>query len=251
VRPPDIGVSDLEVLTRRIEWMRAGTVVLATALSSLEASDSSAPSLLTGWTRAHVLAHVDQNAAALLNLITWAQTGVPKPMYGSLSERNEGIEAGARLPIEVLAEQVRTSAAALDGAVADLPPDRWSYPVKSALGRDLAVSEVPWLRTREVWIHSVDLAMGVWFDSIPVDLARAMIDDVSMTIGAKLAPPDFVSGFSVVLTDDPEAVITLGREPDHVVSGGTADVLAWLTGRGRSSALTHIPDHPPTLPSWI
>jgi maleylpyruvate isomerase len=247
VTPPAIGVSDLPVLTRRIEWMRGGTALLAATLRSLEGTDPAAPSLLIGWTRGHVLAHIDQNAAALHNLLTWALTEIPTPMYASPNEREQGIDAGAHLPMDVLLGQVEASAAALDAAVSGLPPDRWSYPVKSALGRDIAVAEVPWLRTREVWVHCVDLSAGVGFESIPPDIARAMVDDVSVAVGAKLTGP----GFSLVLTDEPGVVIALGAEPDGVVRGRTADVLAWLTGRGHPTALVHDHGDLPTLPTWI
>ncbi|MFG1700137.1 maleylpyruvate isomerase N-terminal domain-containing protein [Nonomuraea sp. NPDC049309] len=52
--------------------------LLATA-ASLSDADLAAPSLLPGWTRGHVLAHVAQNAGSCLNLLTWARTGVRTP----------------------------------------------------------------------------------------------------------------------------------------------------------------------------
>lgn len=243
---PAVGVSDRKI-TRRIEWMRAGTTLLMTTLRSLEGTDPASASLLSGWTRAHVLAHLDQNATALHNLVRWAQTEVVTPMYVSLDERDNGIETGARLPMNVLLEQVQSSATALDAAVSGLPADRWSYPVKSALGRDIAVSEVPWLRTREVWVHCVDLSAGVGFDNIPSEIARAMVDDVSRAVGAKLTG----RGLSLVLTDTDDALIALGTEADGSVRGRTADVLAWLTGRDRPPALTCSRGELPILPTWI
>ena len=56
---------------------RATSRLLATA-GSLDA-DPSAPSLLPGWTRGHVLTHVARNADSLVNLLTWARTGVVTP----------------------------------------------------------------------------------------------------------------------------------------------------------------------------
>ena len=49
------------------------------------------PSLLSGWTRGHVLTHLARNADALVNLLTWAKTGVEHQTYTSGSDRNADI----------------------------------------------------------------------------------------------------------------------------------------------------------------
>ena len=54
---------------------------------------------LPGWSRGHVLAHIAGNADSLVNLLTWAATGVEHPQYASQEARDAAIEAGAGDPI--------------------------------------------------------------------------------------------------------------------------------------------------------
>jgi maleylpyruvate isomerase len=70
-------------------------------------------SALPGWTGGHLIAHVAVNADALGNLVHWAATGEPTPMYSSAADRAAGIEAGRRLPPHELVRFVRRSAAEL------------------------------------------------------------------------------------------------------------------------------------------
>ena len=68
---------------RARQWWADGERAFGTALGRLVPEDFAGPSLLPGWTRAHVLAHVAGNADALVNLLTWARTGEETPMYAS------------------------------------------------------------------------------------------------------------------------------------------------------------------------
>ena len=74
--------------------------VVATArflgtLSDLTDEDVRAPSLLPGWTRAHVITHVARNADALCNVLHGAQAGELRAMYASQEQRDADVEAGA------------------------------------------------------------------------------------------------------------------------------------------------------------
>ncbi|MDP9427768.1 MAG: maleylpyruvate isomerase N-terminal domain-containing protein, partial [Actinomycetota bacterium] len=71
--------------------------MFATALGRLTDEELDRPSLLPGWGRRHVLAHVARNADALLNLLTWARTGAETPMYPSAEARDAGIAETAAL----------------------------------------------------------------------------------------------------------------------------------------------------------
>ena len=48
---------------------RRGTAFFARKLNELRDADLDAPSLLPGWTRRHVIAHVSYNARAIARLI--------------------------------------------------------------------------------------------------------------------------------------------------------------------------------------
>jgi len=137
---------------------RATSRLLATA-GSLDA-DPSAPSLLPGWTRGHLLTHVARNADSLVNLLTWARTGVVTPQYPSAGQREADIAAGADRPWTVLVADVRESADRFAKAAATLSTGDWAVHLDLPNGPQPAAL-VPWRRLREVEVHHVDLAGGL------------------------------------------------------------------------------------------
>ena len=72
---------------RDLAWARYAHDELLAALDRLPDRDFAGPSLLPGWTRAHVAAHLAHNAEGLGRLATWAATGVETPMYPSAAAR--------------------------------------------------------------------------------------------------------------------------------------------------------------------
>lgn len=157
-------------------WMDDSTARLIELVAAMSDEDFAAPTSLPGWTRAHVISHLHFNALALNNLATWATTGVETPMYESPAQRNADIEQGAQLPPGELVRLLGGSAAALAEALDRI--EDWDAPVVTAQGRNVAVSEVPWMRTREVALHLIDLDIGATFDEIPEDLGLALVTDV-------------------------------------------------------------------------
>ncbi len=69
---------------------------------TLREADLRAPSLLPGWTRAHVLAHVARGADAMRNLLAGARSGRDRPAYASAQAREADIERGAAMRAEDL-----------------------------------------------------------------------------------------------------------------------------------------------------
>jgi maleylpyruvate isomerase len=152
------------------------TARLLALVEPMSDEDFAAPTALPGWTRAHLISHLHFNALALNNLATWAITGVETPMYESAAQRNDDIERGAKLAPRELVRLLGESAGVLSAALDQI--EDWDAPVVTAQGRDVAVSEVPWLRTREVALHAIDLDLGATFDEIPADLGLALAADV-------------------------------------------------------------------------
>ncbi len=83
-------------LARRLAWVRDGTARFQAGLASLDDEALHGPSLLPGWTRRHLAAHVAANADALCRLAYWAGTGEERRMYASPAQREAEIEVGAR-----------------------------------------------------------------------------------------------------------------------------------------------------------
>jgi len=160
------------------QWMQQGTALLSKE-TDLDADALAGPSGLPGWSRKHLLAHVAANAGALGNLIRWAATGEPAPMYSSPGARAAGIEQGSRLPAGELMAWLRRSADALEEAMTRLTDDQWQASVRTAQGQAIPASEVPWMRSREVYVHTVDLATGVSFADLPAGFLAAVCDDAA------------------------------------------------------------------------
>jgi uncharacterized protein (TIGR03083 family) len=159
-------------------WMTECTATFLRTVDGLTGEQLAGPSLLPGWSRAHVVAHVHHNAQALGRLVSWAATGVEERMYPSVEHRNAEIEASAALPGEELKRLVRESAEALAADLAKLPDEAWSRRVTTFRGGSIPASEIPWLRAREVAVHMVDLDAGVGFADLPADLVAALVREV-------------------------------------------------------------------------
>jgi maleylpyruvate isomerase len=168
---------------------RRGTAYFLRKLKELPDDALAAPSLLPGWTRAHVVAHVGYNARALSRLVTWAATGVETPMYASPAARAHEIEFGATLTPSALRNLAEHSAVHLNVEWRDLPPERWAATVRTAQGREVPAAETAWMRAREVWLHAVDLANGGRFEDLPADFLGRLLADVT---GAWSRRPDAV-----------------------------------------------------------
>ena len=82
-------------------------------------------------------------------------------MYSSPEQRAADIEAGAQpSPQETCAPGWRLRHSWLP-ACAGLVAEQWQRPVRTAQGRTVPATEIPWLRAREVMVHAVDLDAGV------------------------------------------------------------------------------------------
>jgi maleylpyruvate isomerase len=159
------------------EWMDEATRLVLATVDGLSDDDFDAPTLLPGWTRRHLLAHIHYNAEALRRLVSWARTGAESRMYASTEQRNAEIEAGSKLPVAQMRTMVHGSAKALAADLDALPEPAWRNEVVTAQGRTVPATEIVWMRTREVAVHAVDLAAGADFADLPADLVRALIDD--------------------------------------------------------------------------
>ncbi|MET9312300.1 maleylpyruvate isomerase family mycothiol-dependent enzyme [Kribbella sp. NPDC003505] len=204
-------------MKRVLEWIDEGTALCRSALGDLDA-----PSLLPGWSRRHVAAHLSLNAEALGNLVEWARTGEERPMYPSAAVRNADIEAGTSRSADELRSWFDTSSAGLNASMATLTDVQWQAAVRTAQGVPVPATKIPWMRSREVLIHAVDLGTGVTFADLPPDFLEALCEDIRTQRG-----------------DVPE------------VRGPLPELAAYLSGRPYADVVT--PDGTPavSLPPWL
>jgi maleylpyruvate isomerase len=132
----------------------------------LAEAELDAPSLLDGWTRRQLIAHLGYNAVGMCRLLDGAAAGVARDMYDSAEQREEDIAQSVDLDTASVYRLFDTEAARLETAWRDLPPDAWSLIVKTPQGTPVPASETLWMRSREVWIHAVDLGTGATFEAI-------------------------------------------------------------------------------------
>jgi maleylpyruvate isomerase len=245
-------------MTRATPWPGTGAEILRWVAEGTKLFEDAAgrvplrgPSHLPGWTRAHVIAHVARNADALVNLLTWARTGDETPMYASAGQRAAEIEAGVRRTEHEIIADLRVADARFATAVADLPAHCWGAMVRTARGRMVPASEVPWMRAREVWVHAIDLNARFTFADVPRPVTVALLDDVATAFAVR---PD-VPPVELQATDS-DGRWTLGPAGSGVpavVTGEAASLAAYVTGRPVPSPLrTKSPEeHIPVLPAWL
>lgn len=226
------------------DLMRRGHAHFERAVSALSDAEMGQPSLLPGWSRAHVLAHVGLNAVALGRLVTWAKTGRETPMYADPGARAHDIEVAALLPAADLRRRSAQEEARLEESLASLSEVNWLATVRTAQGRDLPAGAIPWLRARELWIHAVDLDGGAHFDDFPADLIDRLITDALIrrrASGERLRPTPI---------DRPRAGNRIG--PGEIeIEGSASDIARWLTGRGRTGVRTPGGAPIPDLAPWL
>ncbi len=210
-------------LTDHLHWVEVGTHLCEHALDGLTDEQYAQASRLPGWTRAYLIAHLAANAGALRNLVQWAATGEETPMYSSLAQRDADIENGATRPAAALRAWFGDQARALAGDLGRLTGEQWRARVRTAQGRDVSGSQIPWLRAREVMVHAVDLDTGVTFADLPDDFLAALEADIRGKRGA----------------DTPE------------IDGSLADRVGYLAGRTTAGVTTPDGAPAPDLTPWL
>ncbi|PTR24746.1 maleylpyruvate isomerase [Rhodococcus sp. OK519] len=215
-------------LAERLNIAREGTAYFAERLAMLSDADLSGPTLLEGWTRKHLVAHVAYNAAALCRILDWAATGIETPMYESVEQRAREIEEGATLSAGSLRKLFSERSAQLDEKWRTLPDAAWDSEVRTAQGRMVPASETAWMRNREVWLHAVDLGNGGRFEDFPEVVLDSLLDDIV----AMWRRRGEGAGLILEVGDRRFVVVEDGPPVTDTVAGSLAAVVRWASGRG-------------------
>jgi maleylpyruvate isomerase len=140
--------------------------LLSTARAIAE-SDLRQPSLLPGWTRAHVLAHVARSADAMRNLLVGARAGEERSAYPSAEARDAGIAESAALKAKDLVSDLAGSAMALRAIARQLNEEAWQFPVRLPDSAPFPATRLLTIRLVEVELHHCDLGAGYGPDDWP------------------------------------------------------------------------------------
>lgn len=219
------------------------TGLLLTDADRLDDAAVRGASLLPGWSRGHVLAHLARNADGFANLARTATTGVPVPMYGSRAQRDADIERDAGRSPGVHLADLRESAERLSRALAEVPAARADDQVPTGMGSTFRVGDLLWMRLREVAYHRVDLGVGTAFADLPDPVLRAGLLECRHRLDLGLSA-------RCRLADGSDLTLVIG-DGGTAVSGPAGAVLGWLTGRtSGDDVLADDGAALPAVPSW-
>lgn len=199
------------------------------------------PSALPGWSRAHVLSHLEGVGLALARQAEFALRGERVDVYdGGRPARDAGIEAGAPRDAAALRAALTAALDRTRAAWAAVGPADWDRPVRYREGPLRGALAAWW---REAEIHTADALLG----PTPADWSRAFCGHA-----LDFLAPRVPSGVRLVLvaTDGPERR-ALGTGPEEVVvRGPLTDLTAWLAGRAPAAPPRADAGRLPQLDPW-
>jgi maleylpyruvate isomerase len=247
--PADAAAAAAELSTR----LASATKGLLHTAAGLTDDQARAASLLPGWSRGHVLAHLARSADGLRNLLIWGRTLVETPQYSSFEVRNTDIEAGSGRSAADLAADVAGSAAAFAAEAASLRDGDWLIEVRGIRG----AAHPAWFtlvrRLTEVEVHHVDLDAGYGPTDWPAEFAADCLQRVAGDFDDSDSPAALLRAAD---TGAQYRIGPPGAGPALTINGPTRELLAWLLGRSAGAALTVTDqaDEPagplPAVPAW-
>lgn len=236
--PPRSPAPDLEALHQSEQHLVRTT-------DSLTPAQFGEPSVLPGWTRAHVVAHLALNAEGMARAVDGLARGHDVPIYDSEEHRDADIEELAEADPAELRKRVFGAGQELRDAFDLLDPDQWRGKVPRLPGGPLwSVATLPEVRRREVEIHHADLDAGYRSSDWPADFQTDLLDVVTVDRANDPDSPAFT-----VRATDAVRTWTVGAE-QPVVEGTAADLAWWLVGRGTGQGLTCDAGELPRLGAW-
>ena len=198
---------------------------LLQSLDALTDDQCREPSALPGWTRGHVLSHLARNAESHVHVLQCAARGEVGEQYvGGAKARKQGIETHALDSAESLVASVRKSIYALEGQWAATNSEGWQGHGVNSAGATIAMSDIVFLRWREVEVHHADLALDFTFADWNSTYVRYELDrQVMMWRASK----------PMGLTPVPKIALQLPP----------SERLAWFLGRTEVEGLPKVPSY--------
>lgn len=222
----DVGMSRAQSLGDLL----AATQRLVRGVDGLDDAALDGPSLLPGWSRALVVAHLTLNAEGLAGVLAGVVDGRDVPMYRSQDVRDADIEQLGRADHAELRDRFLASTTVFAEAVMAVPEGGWAGEFRrtgdgGALVRRISI---PGMRHRELEIHHADLDAGYG----PRDWPEEFLDSVFNRVVR-----DRADGPGALLRT-PDGDVPIGAGPGPLVTGTRADLTWWLLGRGDGKGLS-------------
>lgn len=220
--------------------LAAGQSRLRGLLTGLTEDAVREPSALPGWTRGHVLTHIEGVGLALARQARYALRGRLIDVYdGGRPARDAAIEAGRGRSAQVLTVALDNALDEVEASWSAVGPDDWTRPVRY---RDSTLLDAGLAWWRELEIHTADARLGPGTDDWSQEFCTHVVDYLAPRV------PDGVH-LTLTATDGPWTW-TRGAGPGApiAVEGRLTDLAAWLAGRHPTTALTGGPL--PRLGNW-
>lgn len=221
IRTPSPSVDVEEIRVRKREAM---TRFLGRTIAISE-EDWQQPSLLPGWTRAHVATHVARGADALRNLVEGVATDREVVAYPT--EKTLDIERGSERSALNLQIDLDLTTSQMNNAFSRLLPQDWAKSVR-VHGFTLPVTVLPLVRLAEVELHHVDLGLGYLMTSIDPEVQKWILSWYIVRHEAHRTLP------AVTLVDEHGPAGSIGDGSAATVTGMRSELLTWITGRGHA-----------------
>lgn len=232
-----------DVLRPHPDLIARADQALVRTVDALSDHEYAEPSQLPGWTRGHVVAHLALNAEGLAGVLHGAHIGRPQPMYATPEARDADIAELATAEPTELRERFLAATARFGEALEAMSESDWDGRFeRTPGGPDFALGNVVLMRLREVEIHHADLDAGYSAEDWPQDFRTILLE--SMTKRPYPAP------FSVRPTDLDGTWHYGEGGGGPIVSGTSAALGWWLTGRGAGEGLTSDAGALPEVESW-
>ncbi len=226
-----------------LSGLEVSAISLNRTVDALTAEELAGPSLLPGWSRAHLVAHLALNGFAMAAVAQGVGRGTTPAMYESDEQRDIEIEELAEADPADLRDQLLSATTAFADAVALVPEHHWSGTFTRVPGGPTwPAATLVETRRRELEIHHADLGAAYTHHDWPADFVAELLDVVSVD----QAP----SGPLLVSATDLDRAWAVGDGDGPVVTGRGADLGWWLTGRGPGEGISCDSGELPTLGPW-
>lgn len=187
---------------------------------TISQADWGQPTILPGWTRAHLATHLARNADVLRQAVERVVAG--EPFRLDPDDDLTDLEQGSRRTPLDLQIDLDTTAGQLTEVFSSLTHQQWQLPA----GEGFTIADLPLARLNEVVLHHVDLDCGFSFVDIDPQVARWLLE---WNVRRRT---DLADRPRITLQSSSGYQASLGSYGGTVlISGSDANLLGWITGR--------------------
>src|ERR1700712_505507 len=223
--------------------LETSATALIRTVDALGAEELAAPSLLPGWTRAHVVAHLALNGTALAGVMDAILREEPVAMYEADEQRDTDIEELAGAAQADLFDRLLAATTLFREAVEAMDEKAWTGTFSRTPGTaPVPAATIPQMRRREIEIHHADLGAVYAREDWPQDFVLELLDVVCVDQAS--------AGPFTAHASDLDRAWEVGGPGGPTVTGTGADLGWWLCGRGEGGGLSSDAGPLPRLGPW-